>query len=380
MIYSFQPHLKGVVFLSKKIRIAQLTLNGYFNYGNILQKFALHRTLKKFADFTEVLCPRKFDFFPETGDAEKLISQYVLLKERVNYEQSFYLREAIRQSKFKDFENLYIQTRFDLPYLEEIADDYDYFVVGSDQVWNPRYCKQYMFLNFVPHEKKISYAASIGEIAIPDDKKETFRCGIADFNYLSVREENAVKLINELTGLTPQILLDPVFLLTPEEWLAVSQKPTWLKEKYQRGYILTYYLGKLPPPGVKAVATKLALPVINLLNTENYNHFTVGPAEFIWLFANASLVLTNSFHGAAFSILFKRPFTVNTLRNEQDPRMVSLFKLFGLEGKTALAELLEMDFSRCDEVLRLERTKAFNFLTEAFGVNPTEKTLGGNAS
>ena len=159
-----------------------------------------------------------------------------------------------------------------------------------------------------------------------------------------------------------------------------AQAPQWLKEKYQRGYILTYYLGKLPPPTVKDIAAKLALPVINLLNTENYNHFTVGPAEFVWLFANASLVLTNSFHGAAFSILFKRPFTVNTLRNEQDPRMVSLFKLFGLEDKNALAELLKMNFSRCDEVLRLERTKSFKFLTEAFGVNPSEKTLGGNAS
>lgn len=360
----------------KKIRIAQLTLNGYFNYGNILQKFALHHTLKKFADFTEVLWPRASKFLPEDGD-ENFTTQSVLKKQRVNYQKLFLLREAVRQSKFRDFENLYIPTRFDLPYLEEIADEYDFFVIGSDQVWNPRYIPPYMFPDFVPREKKVAYAASIGEVEIPDDKKERYRRGFSDFNHISVREENAVRLINELTGRTPIVLLDPVLLLTPNEWLTVSQKPTWLKERYARGYILTYYLSKLPPPEIKVLAEELDLPVINLLNTENYNHFTMGPAEFVWSFANASLVFTNSFHGVAFSILFKRPFVVNTLRNESDPRMTSVLKLFGLEDRTEPTEPLKIDFSRRKEVLTQERVKSYNFLSEALGVEPSEELIGG---
>ena len=232
--------------MPKKLKIAQLTLDGYFNYGNILQKFALHHTLKKFADFTEVLWVGSGSLFPEKGG--KPSGQFVVRKEGEDYIQLLRLRNAVRVSKFKDFENLNIRTRFDFPYLEDLADEYDFFVVGSDQVWNPGYYPKHIFLNFVPREKKVAYAASMGVNSIPDDKKEIYRRGISDFNYLSVREENAIKIINDLTGRTPLLLLDPVLLLTGKEWLAVAQKPTWFKEKYSRGYVLTYHLSKIPPP------------------------------------------------------------------------------------------------------------------------------------
>lgn len=350
------------------MRIAQVTLNGYFNYGNILQKFALHHTLKKFTDSTEVLWfSAAHPLFSESGG--KTSVQCVKFEGRHDWEKKFLLREAVRQSKFKDFENLHINTRFDFPYLEEIADEYDFFVVGSDQVWNPKYGK--IFLSFVPREKKIAYSASIGTNAIPDEVKELFQRGISDFNHISVREENAIKLVNDLTGRTSLLMPDPVLLLTEKEWLDVAQKPTWFREKYSRGYVLTYHLSKLPPPEVKVFANKIGLPVINLLDTENYDHFTTGPAEFIWLFANASFIFTNSFHGVAFSVLFKNPFVANNLRSNNDPRLISFLKLFGLEDRFKPAEPLKIDFTRRDEVLPLERTRALKFLSEAL--------LGGDA-
>lgn len=357
------------------MRIAQVTLNGYFNYGNILQKFALHHTLKKFTDFTEVLWPSPAGLFSEKGGMPGV--QCVRHNDRPEWEQKFFLREAVRQSKFKDFENLHIKTRFNLPYFEEIADEYDFFVVGSDQVWNQNYGK--IFLEFVPREKKISYAASMGSAGIVADKQELFRRGISNFNFISVREERAAKVVKELTGRTPILLLDPALLLTQNEWLAVAQKPTWFKERYSRGYILTYYLSKMPSPEVKTLAAELDLPVINLLDTENYNHYTVGPAEFIWLFAHASLIFTNSFHGAAFSVLFKRPFIVNTLRSKNDTRMASFLKLFNFEDRTAPAAPMKIDFARRNEILPVERAKAFKFLSEALGVNLLEKIFGGDA-
>lgn len=362
----------------KKIKIAQITMNGYSNYGNILQKFALHHTLKKFADFTEVLWFGVNKLFPETG--EKSGVQYVIRKKDDFYRQLVFLRDAVRQSKFKDFENLNIRTRFDFPFFEEIADEYDFFVVGSDQVWNPSSSYFYTLLNFVPREKKVSYAASIGVDEIPDDKKESFCSCVSDFNYISVREETAVKIIGDLMGRTSLLVFDPVLLLTKNEWLAVAQKPTWFKERYSRGYVLTYYIGKTPPSVVNSFADKLNLPVINLLNTENYNHFTVGPAEFIWLFTHASLVYTNSFHGAAFATLFKHPFVLNALRKDNDPRFLSLLKMFGLGDRFNPAEPMEIDFSSYEEVLSSERAKAFNFLAEAFGVNPREKFADTNQS
>lgn len=359
------------------MRIAQLSLEGYFNYGNILQKFALHHTLKKFTDFAEVLWASPISLFPESGERPHL--QCVLREDRHDYWATYLFLEAVRQSKFKDFDNLHISTRFNIPYIEEVADEYDFFVVGSDQVWNPGWHPPYIFLEFVPQEKKIAYAASIGAAEIPDNKKEIFRRGISNFKRVSVREENAAKLINELIGQMPTILPDPVLLLTEDEWLALAQKPTWFKEKYRRGYVLTYLLKKLPPPEVKNFADKFNLPVINLLDMNNYNHYTVGPAEFIWLFAHSTLTFTNSFHGAAFSLLFKRPFIVSTLREKNDKRLASFLKLFGLEDRTAPAAPLTIDFRRRDELLPIERAKAFNFLSEALGVEPREKFGGGDA-
>ena len=165
--------------------------------------------------------------------------------------------------------------------------------------------------------------------------------------------------------------------LTTDEWLTVAQKPTWFKGRYSRGYVLTYHLSKLPPQ-CQIFADKLGLPVINLLDTDNYNHFTVGPAEFVWLFANASFVFTNSFHGMAFSTLFKHPFVLNALRSNNDPRLISFLKLFGLGDRFTPDDPMAIDFTSRDEVLPLERAKAFRFLSEAFGVEPREKLLGGD--
>lgn len=370
------------------MRIAQFTLTGYYNYGNMLQKFALNHTLKKFADVVEVLWNDKTNFLPEDG--EKPFVQCVLRKERLNHWQLYLLREAVRQSKFKDFERLHIRTRFDLPYIEDLADEYDFFVVGSDQVWHPDAPFSYRFLEFVPPEKRIAYAASITLPELPQNVAPYYRQKISEMPHVSLREPDGVDIVEKLTGKRPLQVLDPVFLLTKDEWLAVAQKPLWLKEKYRRGFVLTYYLRQLPPPEIKAVAAELNLPVINLLDVLNYNHFTVGPAEFVWLFANASLIFTNSFHGAAFSILFKRPFLNREVDNDNSgvkmaSRLTSLLKLFGLENRRSCGdkifttdEALTVDFTRREEVLLAERDKAFKFLSKALSTKPaTQNAVGG---
>ena len=367
------------------MRIAQLTLNGYFNYGNILQKYALQQTLKKFADFTEVLweLPSSFVLGIDYNDFySNPLPVYVdsLTNEKHN------LREAVRSTKIKEFENRYIKTRFDIPYIEEIADDYDFFVVGSDQVWQPNWIETKYFLNFAPPQKRIAYAASIAAPEIPNRLKEFFRLGISGFEHISVREEKSVEIIKELTGLNALLLVDPTLLLTPEEWLKIAQKPSWLNEKYERGYILTYYLRKDPPTFLKDLSNHLNLPLINLLDWYNYWHYVVGPEEFLYLFANASLIFTNSFHGVVFSILLKRPF-MNVEFNDamfMSTRIPGLLKMFGLENRImttdkifSIDSMLEIDYSTRDKILPLEREKAFKFLSNALGVMTPFLTGGG---
>lgn len=359
------------------MRIAQLTLNWYSNYGNFLQKYALHKTLKHFSDEVEVLWSGNCEFLPETGK-DKLY-QIVRPHDSEERQNIYLLREAVRQSKFKDFENLHVKTRFDFPYLEDIADEYDFFVVGSDNIWNPNNPNDKYFLNFVPREKKISYAVSVRPFTTTptEEIRQIFRKGILGFSHLSIREELTAKVVQEITGVTPVSVLDPIFLLNFEEWDKVAQKPTWLNEKYQRGYVLTYYLRRLPPPEVKTLAAELDLPVINLLDIENYNHFTVGPAEFIWLFKNASLIFANSFHAIAFAILFRRPFINRVFKSDKhgislSHRLLNVLELFGLEDRRTFGEkvftaeeAMKIDFTRRDEILPIERAKAFTFLSKS---------------
>ena len=359
----------------KNLRIAQLTIDGYYNYGNILQKFALQHTLKKFANFTEVLFCRESNKFHSEGIWAFRLPDYVPAE---NIPKRYINQEIVRTTKIKEFENRYIKTRFDIPYLDEIDNDYDFFVVGSDQVWNPIWIKPKYFLNFAPNEKKIAYAASIANPKIPKDKQDFFRESLMTFPKISVREEGAIQLINELTGREDiQLVLDPVMLLTQNEWLQIAMKPSWFNEKYERGYILTYYLRKLPPPEIENLSRSLNLPVINIWDVRNYWHYITSPEEFIYLFANATLIYTNSFHGSAFSILFKKPFVnreyiKDGLGKKMSLRIEGLLKMFGLENRIAQPEnnfevenLLTPDYKMRDKVLPEWREKSFKFLAEA---------------
>ncbi|MBQ6976184.1 MAG: polysaccharide pyruvyl transferase family protein [Selenomonadaceae bacterium] len=355
------------------MRVAQLTFNAYNNYGNILQKYALQQTLKKFADFTEVLWfngnSGSSHFWAETAEIP------------ANKSLEHYLRAAVQLSKFKEFDERYIKTRFNISYIEEVADEYDFFVMGSDQVWNPKVEPALMpfpikFLSFVPSEKKIAYAASIALKDIPNEFKEIYRQGISSFPHISVREENSVDIIKNLIGRKVETLLDPVFLLTPDEWKKVSRRPSWFNEKYSRGYILTYFWGNVQFEFIENLSKTLNLPVIRLLNDKIFNYYSCGPEEFLYLFAHATVVFTESFHGTAFSTIFKVPF-IDLMRPGTDhdmtvERMISLTKMFNLENKLATSRNnfkidspLEIDYSTRDKVLPLEREKAFNFLATA---------------
>ena len=355
------------------MKIAQLALNDYANYGNFLQKYAMQTTLKNFSDDVTFFWQSPNTFWVES---DKFSAPSPLIREIDSSNHKRWLcREAVRVTKIKEFSERYIRTRFNIPYIQEVADEYDFFVLGSDQVWGlyPR-----MFLPFVPKEKKIAYAASIANPQIPENYKEFFRRGISNFAHVSVREEGAVKLISDL-GLEPPLhVLDPVLLLMVEEWLKIAHQPSWFQEKYSRGYVLTYYLRHSPPPEVKYIADKLNLPVINLVDPDNFNHYAVSPEEFIYLLENASLMCTNSFHGVALSILFKRPFLnieyVDAETKSMSLRIPAILKMFGLEDRTSTVgnfkfdSPLEIDFSIRDKVLPLERQKAFDFLSNALGL------------
>lgn len=357
------------------MRIATLTLNVYDNYGNILQKFALYRTLEKFADFVEVLWhPRLGTFNPYELEADRF---------KVGNLRDAALK-SVREYNFKKFHDANMRTRFDVPYLDDLADEYDFFVVGSDQVWNPDFEFDDRFLEFAPREKRIAYAASIAVPELPPAVKAYYREKISEMPHVSLRESEGVDLVEKLTGKRPLHVLDPVFLLTAEEWRSVAKPPAWLDDKrYEHGYLLTYFFNGDPPEQVKTLAAELNLPLINLLDKKNFEHYVTGIEEFLYLIDHATLLCTHSFHGTSFALIFKRPFITYKVYRvviERFSRLESLLNLFGLSERATELDLrlkvddpLKIDFTRRNKVLPVERDKAFNFLSEALGVKPRKK-------
>ena len=349
------------------MRIAMITLNVYDNYGNMLQKYALYRTLKKFAEFVEVLWyPENKPFYPYKLESDPL-------KEGNLKNTAFW---SVREYKIKQFNDTNMRTRFDIPYLEELADEYDFFVVGSNQVWNPEINLPNRFLDFAPPEKRIAYAASIEASKIPEEAQETYRQKILEMPHVSVREKESCDLIEKITGKRPVHFLDPVFLLTADEWRALEKRPTWFKDSiYERGYLLTYWLNGKPPKEIKFLAAKFGLPLINLLDLNNFNHYATGIEEFLYLIDHATFLCLQSFYGTAFATLFKKPFMVyktDKLLQKKFYFLGSLLDLFGLSDRVAEADfeiksddLLKIDFTRLEELLPPERKKAFKFLAEA---------------
>ena len=349
------------------MRVAMMTLNVYDNYGNVLQKYALYKTLEKFADFVEVLWhPATKPFFPYALELDST-------REGDVKTAAF---RSVREYRIKQFNDSNMRTRFDLPYLEELADEYDFFVIGSDQVWNPEFKVPGRFLDFAPPEKRIAYAASITVPELPENVKEIYRKKILEMPHVSVREKDGCDLVEKLTGKRPVHVQDPVFLLTPDEWRKIAKRPPWLDKKiYRNGYIMVYFLSGTPPEEIRLLAKKIGLPIVNMLDKNNFEHYVTSIEEFIYLLDHATLLCTYSFHGTSFATIFKTPFIVyryGKLRTKRFSRVGSLLELFGLSDRVSdmdfninLDDPLKIDFTRRDEVLPLERKKAFNFLANA---------------
>lgn len=353
------------------MKIAMLTVNVYDNYGNMLQKYALYRTLEELAGFAEVLWHHSTKTFtPHDLEIKRNVFGNVRLS-------AF---RCVRENKFKEFEDVHIRTRFDLPHLEDIAADYDYFVAGSDQIWNPDLCVPGNFLEFAPPEKRIAYAASIAVPELPPNVIDYYRDKILAMPHVSIREREGVELVEKLTGRKVPQVVDPVFLIEAEEWRKIARPPTWFhKKNYERGYVLTYFFTGKPPEQVTELASKLGLPLINLLDWDNFNHYATGIEEFLYLVDHATLFCTQSFHGTSFALILKRPFIVYKLQLgrmvQRFSRFESLLELFGLSERATDTDLeikledpLAIDFTRRDEVLPVERARSLDFLKTALGV------------
>lgn len=259
---------------------------------------------------------------------------------------------------------------------------YDTYVVGSDQVWNPGIYSSLLpyMLAFAPEgKKKVAYASSFGVSTIEKSQQEFYKEHLSKFSAISVREKNAVELVKDLSGRDATWVLDPTLLLNKEEWMKVAKYPYEVK----KNYILVYEL--IPSPYImelaKAMSQEKGLAIVRLCKNaapESKEKGVIsitdaGPAEFIGLFANASMIITNSFHGTAFSINFEKEFyTVTPLHKQNNSRQQSLLGLFSLNERLLLEGTdintitrTPIDYTQISTIVEREREKSINFLKNA---------------
>lgn len=298
------------------------------NYGGNLQAYALCAYLNKQGyEAKQISYNRALD----TPRPKSLISRAkrFLRKTQQNIVKlPLNIKTAYIRSELSQRENAVLAFNRSIPHTDiftaetiaSIVDKFDVFITGSDQVWNPlAVCSAYL-LDFVNSDKacKMSYAASISVPELSEEVTERYKNSLKDYSAISVREKQAVELIQPHAEQRVEWVLDPTLLLDSEDWKSIAS------ERFKDySYIFCYFLGDSSEQRkiAEEYAKKhnLEIYTIPYLNGEfrkcdksfgNRKLFDISPEDFIGLISNAKYVFTDSFHAVVFSLIFKKQFVV----------------------------------------------------------------------
>lgn len=358
------------------MKISIITLHRVFNYGSVLQAYATEKFFQRFGFETEII-----DYIPKNWQTKKLIfgSSGKLSPKKVFY---LFLRSfsvLLKQKTLWGFlkKNLNLTKKY-LSYDElcENPPKADIYCTGSDQVWNSAYsnCDPTFYLQFgAPHTKRIAYAASIGRTELDEEEKGTVKKYLSQYSTITLREDSAAQIVNEM-GFKGIHVIDPTFQLDAEGWRSIMSKRL-IKEKYLI-LMLLYNEDNGATELARKIADEKGLKLVKLswemakpaLVDKLMTHRS--PEDFLSLFNYADFVVTNSFHGLAFSINLNKQFVV-VKRNEFNSRIESLLRLTALEERLVDSQFdmgiidKKIDYSTVNDVLEKERGKTYDLFKES---------------
>lgn len=345
--------------MNKYQRIGVLTFFNTLNYGAMLQCFALNKYLNNMEYDSKVIL-----YKCEAVTKREMPFAFIRLKDPKRFVKGA-LSVAYKLGKNKNFkkfrEKNIVSTAkvFRRKDVHALNDAFDTFVVGSDQVWNPLITGNDMtfFLDFAEkNKKKVAYAASCGDTYLTEYYSSGARNMMQEFDHISVREAGGIGFIEELTGKTAVQVCDPVFLLGVDEWREV-QIPVKVKKKYVLVYFIHYSYNETMQKA-KEYAAQHDFDVIYINNTYKIeknviNYRTYGPEQFLYLIDNAECVITGSFHGYCFSLMFhKRVFYEKSKYG--GTRVSALAELVGFDDKIVdnISEETFFDYEDADSELK----------------------------
>lgn len=377
------------------MKVGILTLPLWNNYGGILQAYALRLAVEKL-DHQAIFIDVKRDplSIKQYGlkQAKRLVNSKIFSAMNKPYYPNINEMKAISSVTRNFVEKNIKPSSGHIPFssLPKFSKDLDAIIVGSDQVWRPEYCPdlELYFLGFASTDlKKISYAASLGTDDWRFNAEETTRCGslLRQFQAVSVREESAISLIRQNMDVEAVQLCDPTLLLNAQDYLTVAGIEQSTAPSGGRGvfcYVLDPKESRMQ--GLSKIGLKLNYELFYIMPKifdKNYSKSSVeytfpAVAQWIQAFQDSDFVITDSFHGCVFSIIFNKPFIAIANINRGRTRFESLLKLFDLEERLfdSIADIdsetlnKSIDWKEVNKKREAEKNKGFDFLAESLGV------------
>ncbi len=362
-----------------KKKIGLVTCYFKHNYGSMLQAYATQRVLDDNNIPNETInIESNIDF--SRGKKKYYLSQitnYGFIKSKAGMMKLKFDKKInkelgkniqIRDTKYEEFKKRYFNLTSAYTTYDELTElcrnKYSDVIVGSDQLWLPvNVVADYYTLNFVPNKvNKIAYATSFGVSSVDNKYKNLYKNFLNKINYLSVREETGVKLVEKLCGKKAKLVCDPTILLTKEEWDTIVPKKRIIKDKY----ILCYFLGNNIEHRkfAERLRDKTGYQIVSLNHADEYVRYSdifaditpydIGPCEWINLIKNAEYVCTDSFHGTVFSLINNKIFFnfrrhSNKNKMSTNSRIDTLLNLVGISDERILTGMEEIE-----EVLKLK--------------------------
>lgn len=363
------------------MKIGILTMYYRRNYGGILQSYALMKVLQGLGHNVEVI-----DFRYESRQKKSIIARVISkLKRLLNFEPSRKSTISVRQlpkehiEAFNKFKKKYMK------YSDEVTNDtigtiasrYEAIIVGSDQVWNNiSDTNLFYFFGWSPEFKglRIAYAPCSIYPVVPQSNKQRLSTLINKFNAIGVRDETTATMVQSVTGVSPQIVLDPSCLYDYNEF---TQEAI-----IDEDYIFTYILGSEIACGhhkvishikekygdmkvVAAIIPNVSLEVEKFADDIRYN---ASPSDWVNFIAHAKFVYTDSFHGCMFAMKYHKPFLAYYKDSRRVSRLKDIKDTYNIDniipsGKEITLRVI--DYDKVDAMLVKKKNESITFLSKS---------------
>lgn len=360
--------------------IGILTVPFNNNYGGYLQTFALTQILSRMGHQT-ILIDRKQELKMSLYEwLKSYLSNRIFGKKERFYNQKsmehYHFLKGYKMQTFVDknlsSKTLPIYSTNDFKILSNI--NFDAVIVGSDQVWRPKYVPNIYeyFLEYLPQNIwRISYAASFGTDSIEYDKQMLEHCKklLLAFKSVSIREKSGLNLLNRYFSYAKgQIVLDPTLLLSQQDYIKLFDKQLVNEKKWTFAYILDR--NKQKEDIIKKISKETSDSLFDIMNIDKYSPY-YSIEDWLKGIFYATTVVTDSFHGTVFSILFNKPFYVIGNEKRGNSRIIDLLSTFKLNDRL-IDSVKDIDnvinninWTFVNKQLNQERKKSLQFLKEA---------------